>query len=213
MILASGVFAEIVLLQESVQTMWVSIGIQLTVPMSIDNTLQSSDCNSQVNYHRDCSAVVHSLPTVLLIFLSPNLRQRKIKKAPGSYPSAWFNLVSPVGIEPTTYWLRVSCSTSWAKGPQTFEKFAQRNRQSLIVEAVSVVKKKSLTNIRMQNFRLTSQEVYSWEFLFSKRWKIEDRIVKEKTMYSCESSELLARITVNPDVISCSIWPVVWNRE
>ena len=26
-------------------------------------------------------------------------------------------LVSPVGIEPTTYWLRVSCSTSWAKGP------------------------------------------------------------------------------------------------
>ncbi len=31
----------------------------------------------------------------------------------------WF-LVSPVGIEPTTYWLRVSCSTCWAKGPQMF---------------------------------------------------------------------------------------------
>ena len=27
-------------------------------------------------------------------------------------------LVSPAGVEPATSWLKVSCSTNWAKGPK-----------------------------------------------------------------------------------------------
>ena len=42
---------------------------------------------------------------------------KKKKALIQQYQSYSFQMVHPWGLEPQTHWLRVSCSTSWAKNP------------------------------------------------------------------------------------------------
>ena len=64
----------------------------------------------------------NTLERLLFLFIPRRLSLRMSNQVPHSLFKCWTKhsryllpFEPPVGIEPTTYWLQISCSTSWAK--------------------------------------------------------------------------------------------------